>query len=73
MKRETLERNIRKHIDDRIRPVIERRSSAITDTGKKQVLKISTKKNNRRKELDRGNLSRGGANDEQLRRKRGAW
>ena len=58
MKRETLERNIRKHIDDRIRPVIERRSSAITDTGKKQVLKISTKKNNRRKELDREDRSR---------------
>ena len=71
MKRETLERNIRKHIDDRIRPVIERRSSAITDTGKKQVLKISTKKNNRRKELDRGNHSRAGANDGQLRRR--AW
>ena len=72
MKRETLERNIRKHIDDRIRPVIERRNSAITDTGKKQVLKISTKKNNRRKELDRGNHSRARANDGQLRRRR-AW
>ena len=72
MKRETLGRNIRKHIDDRIRPVIERRNSAITDTGKKQVLKISTKKNNRRKELDRENRSRGGANDGQLRRRR-AW
>ena len=72
MKRETSEGNIRKHTDDRIRPVIERRSSAITDTGKKQVLKISTKKNNRRKELDRGNHSRAGANDGQLRRRR-AW
>ena len=49
MKRETVERNITKHINDRIRPVIERRNSAITDTGKKQVLKTSTKKNNRRK------------------------
>ena len=72
MKRETLERNIRKHIDDRIRPVIERRTSAITDTGKKQVLKISTKKNNRRKELDRENRPRAGANDGHLRRRR-AW
>ena len=50
MERETLERkHIRKHIDDRIRPVIERRSAAITDTGKKQVLKISNKKNIYRK------------------------
>ena len=49
MERETLERKAQKKlIIDRIRPVIERRSSAITDTGKKQVLKISTKKNNRR-------------------------
>ena len=72
MKRETVERNITKHINDRIRPVIERRNSAITDTGKKQVLKISTKKNNRRKELDRENHSRAGANDGQLRRRR-AW
>ena len=72
MERETLERKAQKKlIIDRIRPVIERRSSAITDTGKKQVLKISTKKNNRRKELDRGNHSRAGANDGQLRRR--AW
>ena len=64
MKRETLERNIGKHIDNRIRPVIERRSSAITDTGKKQVLKISTKKNIYiKEEIDRENRSRAEASD----------
>ena len=65
MERETLERKAqRKLIIDRIRPVIERRSSAITDTGKKQVLKISTKKNiNRKEEKDRENSSRAEAND----------
>ena len=44
MKRETLERDIRKLIIDRIRPVIERRKSAITDPGKTTVLKIRTRR-----------------------------
>ena len=49
MKSETLERNSRKHIDDRIRPVIERRGSAINDPGRTTKKNYTERRNRSRK------------------------